>query len=293
MSLTVQGSLWHLPDLDRKDVPVRKAPGAARVLLPYWALALALTGAIHLDLVPVRYWLKALAPPASAADVPGPPQAPTPVVAAAPLPAMASELEPPTAEAAAPLPAPFEPEAPVAAPERIADPVSVEPPPPSVRPLPVARRAPVLQSEPVRPADPLASIIDEPRPAPPALAARPETPKPALASFAKSRGSAGGGLSCEAALASYRETLDPSLPPDLSAADYAGVLNNGRYFGHCGVPASMTVNICVAVQNGQAKGVTVRTSPASGAKQHCVARAVRGLSFPSHPRMDVARTQFK
>ncbi len=294
----MQGTLWRLPDLDRDDLPVRKAPGAGRLLLPYWAIALALTGAVHLDLLPERAWLKAIAPPASAADSRRAPEAPV-RAAAAPLPAPAFDLEVSAAEAGASLSAPVEPEpeAPADAPVRIAEPSLADHPPPAApveRPAPVAAPARALRSEPELPTEPLVSTVEEPAPAVPALVSSPEpAPKPARASFARSQGSAGGGLSCEAALANYRETLDPSHPPDLSAADYAGVLNNGRYFSHCGVPARMAVHICVAVQDGQAKGVTVRTSPASGAKGRCVARAVWGLSYPSHPRMDVARALFK
>lgn len=54
----------------------------------------------------------------------------------------------------------------------------------------------------------------------------------------------------------------------------------------------MSVEICVAVRQGRVLGVTVGTDPGSSSIQSCVARAVRGLSFPSHPRMDVTRTRF-
>ena len=53
------------------------------------------------------------------------------------------------------------------------------------------------------------------------------------------------------------------------------------------------VDICAAVQRGRAVGVTVVTRPANGRVQSCVARAVRGLRFPSHPKLDVARTRFE
>jgi hypothetical protein len=52
------------------------------------------------------------------------------------------------------------------------------------------------------------------------------------------------------------------------------------------------VRICAAVQDGRAVGVTVSTDPPSGAMNRCVAGAVRGLGFPSHPRMDVTTTTF-
>jgi len=58
------------------------------------------------------------------------------------------------------------------------------------------------------------------------------------------------------------------------------------------VPDSMKLNICAAVQNGRAVGVTVVTTPRNGRIASCVAAGVRRLSFPSHPKLDVTRTVF-
>ncbi len=101
-----------------------------------------------------------------------------------------------------------------------------------------------------------------------------------------------GGMSCEGARAKYIEDYDKSAPPDLSAGAYGNVLNKGTYLNSCGVPNSMTVNICAAVQNGRAVGVTVTTNPSNRGVASCIAGAVRGLSFPSHPRLDVTNTTF-
>lgn len=101
--------------------------------------------------------------------------------------------------------------------------------------------------------------------------------------------------SCESAIAAYSEEYkigNDGAPADLGAADYGAVLNRGSYLSSCGAPSSMEVNVCVAVQNGRAVGVTVNTSPSSPGVASCIAGQVRGLSFPSHPRMDVARTTF-
>ena len=68
---------------------------------------------------------------------------------------------------------------------------------------------------------------------------------------------------------------------------------SGSYFAHCGVPDTTSIHICAAVQNGRAVGVTVRTAPGSKKLSRCIAAGVRGLSFPSHPRMDVTRTTFE
>lgn len=103
-----------------------------------------------------------------------------------------------------------------------------------------------------------------------------------------------GGTSCEAAQAAYVQDmkLDGSDKPDLSVGQLGAVLNNSGYFGHCGVPASMAVNICAAVQNGRAVGVTVSTDPKNPGISSCIASAVRGLSFPSNPKLDITRTTF-
>lgn len=101
-----------------------------------------------------------------------------------------------------------------------------------------------------------------------------------------------GGMSCEGAQAKYVEDYSKDAPPDLSAGAYGAVLNRGTYLNSCGVPPSTEVNICAAVQNGRAVGVTVSTRPSNPTINSCVAGAVRGLSFPSHPRLDVSRTTF-
>ncbi len=99
-----------------------------------------------------------------------------------------------------------------------------------------------------------------------------------------------GGMSCEGARAKYIEDYDKSAPPDLSAGAYGAVLNKGTYLNSCGVPSNMTVNICAAVQNGRAVGVTVTTSPPNKGVSSCIAGAVRGLPIPTPPRLDVTKT---
>ena len=103
-----------------------------------------------------------------------------------------------------------------------------------------------------------------------------------------------GGQSCEAAMDSYNEmkVMGEQGQADITAGQYGRVLNGGGYFSHCGVPFKMTVNICAAVQNGRAVGVTVSTQPNDPKKEGCISSAVRGLNFPSHPKLDVTRTRF-
>ncbi|HZF56281.1 MAG TPA: hypothetical protein VE093_47020 [Polyangiaceae bacterium] len=103
-----------------------------------------------------------------------------------------------------------------------------------------------------------------------------------------------GGMSCESAQARYVEEfkIGNNGPPDLTAGQYARVLNNGSYLNACNVPSNMEVNVCAAVQNGRAVGVTVNTNPSNGGISSCVAGQIRSMSFPAHPRLDVARTTF-
>jgi eukaryotic-like serine/threonine-protein kinase len=103
-----------------------------------------------------------------------------------------------------------------------------------------------------------------------------------------------GGLSCEGAQAKYVEEMKMGEKgaPDLTAGQFGSVLNNGSYLNACGVPSDTKVNVCAAVQNGRAVGVTVTLNPPNAGMSSCVAGRVRGLSFPSNPKLDIARTAF-
>ena len=103
-----------------------------------------------------------------------------------------------------------------------------------------------------------------------------------------------GGMSCEAAQAAYVEEIKmgQKVQADITRSQYGAVLNTGSYLNGCGVPSSMGVNVCVAVQNGRAVGVTVTTQPHNAGVARCISGKVRGLSFPSHPKLDVTRTSF-
>lgn len=106
-----------------------------------------------------------------------------------------------------------------------------------------------------------------------------------------------GGMSCEGAIAAYKGdevTIGggQKAQADLTAGQYGSILNKGTYFAHCGAPDDMQINICAAVQNGRAVGVSVTTKPHNAGIASCIAGGVRGLSFPSRPNLDVTRTTF-
>jgi hypothetical protein len=104
----------------------------------------------------------------------------------------------------------------------------------------------------------------------------------------------GGGMSCESAQAAYVEEMKmgPAGQADLTAGQFNAILGNGSYLNACGVPSDMGVKVCAAIQNGRAVGVTVTTNPKNGSLSSCIAGKVRGMSFPSHPKLDIARTTF-
>ncbi|HEY5956848.1 MAG TPA: hypothetical protein VIV60_09860 [Polyangiaceae bacterium] len=104
----------------------------------------------------------------------------------------------------------------------------------------------------------------------------------------------GGGMSCEAAQNAYVEEMKIGQrgQADITAGQYGAILNSGQYLGGCGVPSAMGVNICAAIQNGHAVGVSVTTSPHNPKIAGCVAGAIRRINFPAHPKLDVTRTTF-
>lgn len=168
-----------------------------------------------------------------------------------------------------------------------------EPPPPTaLEPVP-------LETDKPEPATVEPAKAEPPKAEPPLKleVAKDELPKPAMQTAkeeptpAPEKPVVSGG-SCEAAIASYVEDANRKAPKDLGAADFGPVLNKGDYLDRCGVPTTTAVDICVAVQNGRAVGVTVRTAPGNAKLDRCLSRVLRSVSFPSHPRMDVVRTRF-
>ena len=104
-----------------------------------------------------------------------------------------------------------------------------------------------------------------------------------------------GGMSCEAAInaySNYEISMGQKQKADLTVGQLGAVLNTGSYLNTCGVPSSMAVSVCAAIQNGRAVGVTVTTKPRDGGKSACIANQIRRLSFPSNPKLDVTRTSF-
>ena len=103
------------------------------------------------------------------------------------------------------------------------------------------------------------------------------------------------GQSCEAAQRRARQevVIGERAQADLPASAFSQVLNNGSYFAGCGAPDNLRIEVCAAVQNGRAIGVTVRTTPGDRRAAQCIAGSVRKLRFPRSGSIDVARTVYQ
>lgn len=108
------------------------------------------------------------------------------------------------------------------------------------------------------------------------------------------KGGSSDGVTCEDAQAQNVEEIDlhGGGQVDLTAQDFAAVLNNGAYLAPCEVPETSKIQICVAVRAGAPFGVTVTLDPSNPDLEVCVARQVRALAFTSHPKMDIVRVHF-
>ena len=128
------------------------------------------------------------------------------------------------------------------------------------------------------------------------IAAAPQespTAEPTTTSATPNAGSS-DGVTCEEARAQYVEQIDMQSggPADLRAEDFGQVLNHGAYLEPCNVPHDSHIRICAAIREGAAVGVTVSLAPAASETEICLAKQVRGLAFPSHPKMDFVIVQF-
>jgi hypothetical protein len=111
----------------------------------------------------------------------------------------------------------------------------------------------------------------------------------------------GGGPSCETALVDYVVELgvDPlvasreEVEAKYSDGELAAVLNDGSYLRGCGVSDRERLQICAAVRDGRALGVTVCMGSDRREAAECVAEAVRGRKFRKQDRLDLIQTTFE
>jgi hypothetical protein len=101
--------------------------------------------------------------------------------------------------------------------------------------------------------------------------------------------------SCESVLAQATDEIDMTRgrgAPDVSRDAYAAILERGSYLSACSVPGGTVVEVCAAVQQGRAVGITVVSRPFDARVNGCVRGAVASLAFPANARLDVTRTRF-
>ena len=106
-------------------------------------------------------------------------------------------------------------------------------------------------------------------------------------------GGGAGGASFDDALNQGSEiVMGQNAGPDLTNAQLRGPMANGGFVSGCGAPNDMKVTVRVAVKNGHAVGVSVATNPPNGGVASCVDRHVRGLSWPTSPKLDSFTTVY-
>ena len=84
----------------------------------------------------------------------------------------------------------------------------------------------------------------------------------------------------------------PRAPADITREAYASILQNGSYLAGCRIPERSVFEICAAVKDGRAVGITVASTPRSGELEACVKAAVSRLKFPESSKLDVTHTRF-
>ncbi len=112
----------------------------------------------------------------------------------------------------------------------------------------------------------------------------------------------GGGPSCLTVLNDFliEQGADPLVtrprPGERSSPTFdrsAKVLGRGAYLDACDVGSGTEIEICAAVRQGRAEGVSVCLEPADAEAGDCIARAVRHLEFPTQERLDLTETTFE
>jgi hypothetical protein len=100
----------------------------------------------------------------------------------------------------------------------------------------------------------------------------------------------------EGPLPSFEEAIASgavgSTGKDLSNAELGRPLAAGPWLADCGTPDSMRVTIKVAIRDGAAVGVTVKTSPADQRIERCVEQAVAQLRWPESTATDAVTVTY-
>ncbi|HWL84712.1 MAG TPA: hypothetical protein VNO21_02860 [Polyangiaceae bacterium] len=110
-----------------------------------------------------------------------------------------------------------------------------------------------------------------------------------------SGGSYAGGVSYEAALDSNVQEVNMAGAKggvDLTNSQLESPMKSASFVSGCGAPSDMQITVKVAIKNGRAVGVSVYANPPDAHVASCIDHAVRGLSWPSNPKMDSLTTTY-
>jgi len=100
------------------------------------------------------------------------------------------------------------------------------------------------------------------------------------------------GPTYEAALDTPEDIASLAGERDLSDDELGGPMKQPSFLADCSVPESMHVKVQVAVRDGAAIGVTVRTDPDDATVAECIDRAVRSLQWPASKKRDSMTTVY-
>jgi hypothetical protein len=120
-------------------------------------------------------------------------------------------------------------------------------------------------------------------------------PKPRSAAADASRGLGpphSTGTSYEEALNLPEDMVAVANEPELTDAELAGPMRKPAFLGDCNAPDSMKLRVMVAVRDGAAIGVTVRTDPDDATVAECVDKAVRALAWKPTKRRESLTTSY-
>lgn len=104
------------------------------------------------------------------------------------------------------------------------------------------------------------------------------------------------GKSCEKAIDENPQSLDMGKKgekkPDLTDAQLGAPMKTSAFFSHCGLRDNENAEICVAVKEGKALGVSVGVAPSNRKTAACIDRAARKLHWPASDKLDVVHQKF-